>query len=33
MKPDERTKPTLAFPLDKVGEIAGKTGTATMRMA
>jgi membrane peptidoglycan carboxypeptidase len=29
MKPDERKKRTLAFPLDKAGEIAGKTGTAT----
>jgi len=29
MKPDERKKLTLAFPLDKAGEIAGKTGTAT----
>ena len=29
MKPDERGARTLAFPLDKAGEIAGKTGTAT----
>jgi membrane peptidoglycan carboxypeptidase len=29
MKPDERKKRTLAFPLDKAGELAGKTGTAT----
>src|SRR6266542_4021692 len=29
LKPDERKKRTLAFPLDKAGEIAGKTGTAT----
>jgi penicillin-binding protein 1A len=29
LKPDERKKLTLAFPLDKAGEIAGKTGTAT----
>ncbi len=29
MKPDERKKRTLAFPLDQAGEIAGKTGTAT----
>ena len=31
LKPDERKKRTLAFPLDKAGEIAGKTGTATNR--
>ena len=31
LKPDERKKLTLAFPLDKAGEIAGKTGTATNR--
>jgi membrane peptidoglycan carboxypeptidase len=29
LKPDERKQRTLAFPLDKAGEIAGKTGTAT----
>ncbi len=29
LKPDERKAQTLAFPLDKAGEIAGKTGTAT----
>ena len=29
LKPDERKKLTLAFPRDKAGEIAGKTGTAT----
>jgi membrane peptidoglycan carboxypeptidase len=29
LKVDERKKRTLAFPLDKAGEIAGKTGTAT----
>ena len=29
MKPEERRKRTLAFPLDQAGEIAGKTGTAT----
>ena len=29
LKPDERKKRSLAFPLDKAGEIAGKTGTAT----
>ncbi|HET7096075.1 MAG TPA: transglycosylase domain-containing protein [Casimicrobiaceae bacterium] len=29
MKPDERKKRTLAFPLDQAGEIGGKTGTAT----
>jgi membrane peptidoglycan carboxypeptidase len=29
MKPDERKKRTLAFPMDKAGELAGKTGTAT----
>ncbi|MET0792279.1 MAG: transglycosylase domain-containing protein, partial [Polyangiaceae bacterium] len=29
LKPEERKKLTLAFPLDKAGEIAGKTGTAT----
>jgi membrane peptidoglycan carboxypeptidase len=29
LKPDERKKRTLAFPLDQAGEIAGKTGTAT----
>ena len=29
LKPDERKKRTLAFPLDKAGELAGKTGTAT----
>jgi membrane peptidoglycan carboxypeptidase len=29
LKPDERKKRTLAFPIDQAGEIAGKTGTAT----
>jgi penicillin-binding protein 1A len=29
LKPDERKKRTLIFPLDQAGEIAGKTGTAT----
>ncbi len=29
LKPEERKKLTLAFPLGKAGEIAGKTGTAT----
>ena len=29
MKPEERRKRTLAFPLEQAGEIAGKTGTAT----
>src|SRR4029453_19378997 len=29
LKPDERKKRTLAFPPDKAGESAGKTGTAT----
>ena len=29
MKPDERKKRALAFPLDIAGEIAGKTETAT----
>ena len=29
LKPDERKKRTLAFPLDEAGDIAGKTGTAT----
>ncbi|MGE5169708.1 MAG: transglycosylase domain-containing protein [Rudaea sp.] len=29
LKPEERKRRTLAFPLDKAGEIAGKTGTAT----
>ena len=29
LKPDERKKRALAFPLDQAGEIAGKTGTAT----
>ncbi|MGB2817002.1 MAG: transglycosylase domain-containing protein [Burkholderiaceae bacterium] len=29
LKPDEKKKRMLAFPLDKAGEIAGKTGTAT----
>ena len=29
LKPDERKTRTLAFPLDRAGEIAGKTGTAT----
>jgi penicillin-binding protein 1A len=29
LKADERRKRTLAFPLDKAGELAGKTGTAT----
>ena len=29
LKPDERKARTLAFPFDKAGEIAGKTGTAT----
>ena len=27
--PEERKRRTLAFPLEKAGEIAGKTGTAT----
>jgi len=31
LKPDERKKRTLAFPLDTAGELAGKTGTATNR--
>jgi membrane peptidoglycan carboxypeptidase len=29
LKPDEKKKRALAFPFDKAGEIAGKTGTAT----
>ena len=29
LTPDERKKLTLAFPFEKAGEIAGKTGTAT----
>jgi membrane peptidoglycan carboxypeptidase len=29
MKPEEKKMRTLAFPLEKAGEIAGKTGTAT----
>ncbi len=29
LKPEERKKRTLAFPFEKAGEIAGKTGTAT----
>jgi membrane peptidoglycan carboxypeptidase len=29
LKADERKKRTLAFPIDKAGELAGKTGTAT----
>ena len=29
LKPEERKKRSLAFPFDKAGEIAGKTGTAT----
>ena len=29
LKPQERRKRTLSFPLDLAGEIAGKTGTAT----
>jgi membrane peptidoglycan carboxypeptidase len=29
LKPDERKTRMLAFPLDKAGEIGGKTGTAT----
>ena len=29
LKPDEKKKRTLAFPLEEAGEIAGKTGTAT----
>jgi membrane peptidoglycan carboxypeptidase len=29
LKPQERRKRMLAFPLDQAGEIAGKTGTAT----
>ena len=29
LKPEERKKRTLAFPFEKTGEIAGKTGTAT----
>jgi membrane peptidoglycan carboxypeptidase len=29
LKPDERKKRTLAFPIEKAGDIAGKTGTAT----
>jgi membrane peptidoglycan carboxypeptidase len=29
LKPEERKQRSLAFPLDKAGEIAGKTGTAT----
>ena len=29
LKPEEKKKRMLAFPLDKAGEIAGKTGTAT----
>ena len=29
LKPEERKKRTLAFPIQQAGEIAGKTGTAT----
>ena len=29
MKPEERKRRTLAFPIEQAGEIAGKTGTAT----
>jgi len=29
LKPEERKARTLAFPLDRAGELAGKTGTAT----
>jgi membrane peptidoglycan carboxypeptidase len=29
LKPEERKKRTLAFPMDRAGELAGKTGTAT----
>jgi len=29
LKPEEKKKQTLAFPFEKVGEIAAKTGTAT----
>ena len=29
LKPEEKKKRTLAFPFEKAGEIAGKTGTAT----
>jgi membrane peptidoglycan carboxypeptidase len=29
LKPEERKKRTLAFPIEKAGDIAGKTGTAT----
>ena len=29
LKPEERKRRTLAFPFEKAGEIAGKTGTAT----
>ena len=29
MKPEERKRRTLAFPFERAGEIAGKTGTAT----
>ena len=29
LKPEERKKRTLAFPVEKAGELAGKTGTAT----
>jgi membrane carboxypeptidase/penicillin-binding protein len=29
LKPEERRRRTLAFPIEKAGEIAGKTGTAT----
>ena len=29
LKPEEKKKRMLAFPLEKAGEIAGKTGTAT----
>jgi membrane peptidoglycan carboxypeptidase len=29
LKPEERKRRTLAFPVEKTGEIAGKTGTAT----
>jgi membrane peptidoglycan carboxypeptidase len=29
LKPDERKRRTLAFPLERAGELAGKTGTAT----
>ena len=29
LKPEERKERTLAFPVEKAGELAGKTGTAT----